>query len=319
MALCFRTENLRFFTKGLADRFRYVQDVFMSPSTLLTVARLRASSATLYRVYDGPGFDLGEWVRLMPSTEAFWIVREGHVTIRMEGEEWTALPGDIMCLGMAPREQFFSRDLRLLSINHVWKDADGRPHFALIKPLLFRASEAVELVRAAERFQRETAVFIGNPGVLMPSVEIDANSYQSIKGWLHLWLASYGRFLDEKKVQSAGCTPVDERLNQARSILDGAPLDAELDYAEVAATAGISRTQLERLFRLQYGTTPHAYFQRRRAEYACHALLGGELSIKVIALNLGFRHLSRFSGWFSAREHHSPRDYRRAMGVQDPK
>lgn len=285
----------------------------MLQSPLFPVARLSCGSTVLYRIYDGRAVEgAGQWVKLVPSTEAFWIIRSGFAEIRMGKRRWRVGAGGGMCLGMGAREQFFSEDARLLSINHVWKDADGRPHFLLPEPHQFAAVAARDLVAAAEQFSHEVALRIGKPA-LMPSSRMNANDYQSVIGAFHYWLASYGEYLDRGGFRSVSEVPIDPRLLKARRLLDQVPLDQAIDYATVAGRAGISRTQLERLFRTHFATTPHAYFQRRRAEYACQALLQPGIPIKAISLNLGFRHLSRFSAWFSSREHNPPRAYRRAF------
>jgi AraC-like DNA-binding protein len=283
------------------------------PLSLPPILAHRAGSATLFRIYRGSPIDPQTWVQLSPSVQAAWLVYRGYAEVRSAGRTIRAEAGQGFLIGLTPREQFFSADAEILSLNFLWTDDNGRPVLPLPEPRIFPLGEHAKLVESSELLLAAAEERVGNPTVLTPARTMAYGDYQHLKGWFHLWLAELFGVAERLGFPIISVTPMDPRLRRARAFLDEVPLNRALDHVELARTSGISRAQLERLFRQHFHTTPHAYFERRRAEYACHALLGGGVPIKEISVFLGFRHLSRFSAWFSAREHHSPRAYRKLV------
>ncbi len=96
-----------------------------------------------------------------------------------------------------------------------------------------------------------------------------------------------------------------------------AALDIRENFSrkELAARQGITAGQLDRLWRNELGQTPNHFRDRMRLTYACQQLRRQDLPIKVIAVELGYRHLSQFSNWFSTRQGESPRSFRNRPGT----
>ncbi len=91
-----------------------------------------------------------------------------------------------------------------------------------------------------------------------------------------------------------------------------AALDIREDFSrdELAAREGLTAGQMDRLWRSELNQTPNHYRDYQRLTYACEQLRRKEVPIKVTAAELGFRHLSQFSNWFSTRQGESPRSFR---------
>jgi len=83
------------------------------------------------------------------------------------------------------------------------------------------------------------------------------------------------------------------------------------NLADLAAAAGYSKDYLSLLFKREFGIAPLAYRNRFRMQTAASLLTSGKMSIKEIADELGFRHLSHFSGMFRRTFGTSPRAVRR--------
>jgi len=67
------------------------------------------------------------------------------------------------------------------------------------------------------------------------------------------------------------------------------------DLAGIAAQSGVSRRQLQRLFRRHLGMTPTQYFLKARLQRARHLLQFSTLSVTEIAIATGFASISHFT------------------------
>ncbi len=103
----------------------------------------------------------------------------------------------------------------------------------------------------------------------------------------------------------------DPRLMRALNAMHAAP-DKNWQVAELAGLAGMSRAGFIRRFSLLTGTTPVKYLTDWRMRLASKALRDTRVSIKQIALSLGYASESAFSTAFrrvhghSASEHRNP-------------
>ncbi|MDQ8194078.1 helix-turn-helix domain-containing protein [Coraliomargarita sp. SDUM461004] len=103
----------------------------------------------------------------------------------------------------------------------------------------------------------------------------------------------------------------DTRVRTSHRNLASLEIYKEFDRNTFAAGVGLTAGQLDRLWRKELKTTPSRYRDRQRLTYACEQLRQHEIPIKIIAAELGFRHISQFSNWFNARHGESPRSYRK--------
>src|SRR5262245_24041940 len=69
--------------------------------------------------------------------------------------------------------------------------------------------------------------------------------------------------------------------------------------SKMAELCGLSIRQLQRDFRRHLGCSPQEWLSERRLRAARERLLVGE-PVKVVALNLGFKHVPNFCEWFKA-------------------
>lgn len=80
-----------------------------------------------------------------------------------------------------------------------------------------------------------------------------------------------------------------------------ATLDAPLSAPELAAAAGLSVRQMERLFRRYIGTTPNKHYNLLRLNRARDLLVQTDLSITEISVATGFLSQSHFAKRFKAQ------------------
>jgi AraC family transcriptional regulator, carnitine catabolism transcriptional activator len=97
----------------------------------------------------------------------------------------------------------------------------------------------------------------------------------------------------------------DPRLLAAIAAMEGA-LEEPLPILRIAAVAGVSQRQLDRLFRARFGAAPKAVYLRLRLERAERLLTYSKLSVREVALATGFGSLAQFSRTYKARLGVSP-------------
>lgn len=88
------------------------------------------------------------------------------------------------------------------------------------------------------------------------------------------------------------------------------------DLAGIAAQAGVSQRQLQRLFRRHLGMTPTQYFLKARLQRARHLLQYSTLSVTEIAIATGFASISHFTRRYTELYGRTPTGERGRAGRQ---
>ena len=99
------------------------------------------------------------------------------------------------------------------------------------------------------------------------------------------------------------------KLAEALSLME-ANLAEPLPTEEVARLVGVSRRQLERLFKQHLDSLPSRHYLSLRLERAQHLLLQGTQSILQVGLSCGFASGPHFSNAYKAHHGHTPREER---------
>lgn len=86
--------------------------------------------------------------------------------------------------------------------------------------------------------------------------------------------------------------------------------------ADLALTAGVHRVHLARTFRSHYRCTIGEYVRQRRVEFACRALMGGDVPLSIIALAAGFSDQSHLTNTFRRLVGTTPGAFRQAFGTR---
>jgi AraC family transcriptional regulator len=130
---------------------------------------------------------------------------------------------------------------------------------------------------------------------LMAALAVDFSRFRDFPAW----------------ARHAAAAVSDHRIRKAMRII-GEQAHADLDLAEVARSASLSRPHFFELFRRSLGVTPGVYRNVVRMESAYRALLRTDQAIGHIGAALGFSAHAHFTRFF--RENHgvSPDAYRRA-------
>ena len=102
---------------------------------------------------------------------------------------------------------------------------------------------------------------------------------------------------------------VDPRLGRVVRAME-ANIEAPLGRSELAARAGTSVRQMERLVRARFGDTPMRYYLKVRLQAARNHLFYGEMPVQDIAAACGFSSPAVLSRTFRAHFGISPREFR---------
>jgi transcriptional regulator GlxA family with amidase domain len=105
------------------------------------------------------------------------------------------------------------------------------------------------------------------------------------------------------------------KLTEAVTLME-TNIEEPLSTDEIAQLAGVSRRQLERLFKQYLGSLPSRYYLELRLNRARQLLLDTNYSIVQVGLMCGFSSGSHFSTAFGALFGHTPREERQRRLAQ---
>jgi AraC-like DNA-binding protein len=277
----------------------------------LSLGEWSALQIRLHWIYEGMVSDYGRDLHAVgaPSFSA-WLILAGRAEARGAGRVLTARAGDWLLPMLPPRRQRFSHDARILSVSFRLAWPSGELLFPRRFGFVFPSKKYPRLERAGRRLlraarrhiPRRVEEFVSHPATLA--------SYLRLQQHLPAWVEAF-----VSVVQALGCAPsrlgpTDERLLRAMHELDSLPMAAPGPRRVAAEAAGLSPSQLDRLFVAHFGLTPRAYLDRRKIEAACSALESSRTSIKEIGYRLGFKQPTHFTAWFRQHQGEAPRVYR---------
>jgi|SRR5690625_42264 len=130
-------------------------------------------------------------------------------------------------------------------------------------------------------------------------------------------VSDYFLYLREQEKGARGPLPLSIRLRishpRLRQVVEMMEerLEEPLAIRELAANAGLSTRQLERLFRSQLNTTAKKHYLERRLQKARRLLAHSALSITEISLSCGFQQQGHFSRQYRLAFGENPSETRR--------
>lgn len=120
--------------------------------------------------------------------------------------------------------------------------------------------------------------------------------------------------LDEDAMHSDELRCCDYRIRRSLKLLR-TRLHQDVSICELARDVGLSRPHFFQLFKKHFGITPNVYLNTLRSEQAICDLLGTELSVTDIGINIGFSSQASFTRFFTANVGIPPSEYRRRAHV----
>ncbi|MCE2995615.1 MAG: helix-turn-helix domain-containing protein [Cyclobacteriaceae bacterium] len=96
------------------------------------------------------------------------------------------------------------------------------------------------------------------------------------------------------------------RLAKAEHLINDSIFNQFPSLGKLASEAGISETKLLADFKRMYGCTPYRYYVAKQMAYAKEMMQTRQVTVKEIALKLGFQHAGKFSAAYKKIHGHSP-------------
>lgn len=276
----------------------------------------RNLNVSLFRFSDGssPGKVTGSFhaVRLTA-----WRMQSGTaeleiqgIRVRAERDQW------LICLpGM--RVQQLSADARYVSLHYTVESSPELGVWSGCRAIHFDTVPEIE--RALKELKISTIIRrMGKSSLIYPQ-EIPATFQE------HLCLQQRSlRFFEvlsallEKQSVHYQILPImNSRVRASYAALTEDDFKTPFSRRDLAKSHGLSTSQMDRLWKQHLGLTPQSYLDRRRLKQACILLESMSHSIKEIAHETGFRHLSRFCIWFKKRTGCSPGLFRQQARRRD--
>ncbi|MGE9295248.1 MAG: helix-turn-helix domain-containing protein [Puniceicoccales bacterium] len=232
-----------------------------------------------------------------------WYLREGSVTMETAGKRYDITAGQWAFIDpLTAKTHRFSDSALLVSIRFQlqWHGLPFIP--PLNEPFIYDKTDT-ELLLAAQslcEFQAQHGRTIH-----LESAQLQARQAVRFFQWLEQW----------HRVRNHSGKPlvprnIDRRTLKIISILTENPGVEPVDYTQLSHAVGLSRAQIDRIFKASTGLTPSQWQSAQCLKLAEDHLRDNLLSVKEIAAELNFFDGSHFSKWFLNKMGTSPSAWR---------
>lgn len=249
-----------------------------------------------------------------PAMSAWLLLRGGVEVEDPDGSRVVASCGQWVFPSPGYSGNQFTEDAEILSVRTLlfWPNGDllfTHPNTLVVDegryPVLQPAAKRlIRCLKPLGRGQKDQRL------LRLPYESAEFSQYLTIQKATIRWVEVCTAMMADLGVERTSTQTSDLRIVRAQLILDHLELHQPPDLGRVARMAGLSLSQLNRLFVAQIGLTPKAYFDRRRLESAKQQLLSTPDPIKQIAYQLGFKQASHFTRWFDSHAGFTPRAFR---------
>lgn len=199
----------------------------------------------------------------------------------------------------------------VLAIRFFVKWPNATPLFARGVNVVFRSEDAPKLVRTAKALKE--FVFRNRMIELIqgvPRLSGTLEHYVLLQPLFHAWVGAYYTSFVSHGYEPSRFLPVSAKMRESLRYLRDRSLAKPFHERELAEYAGLSVSQLCKVFVQEIGMTPQSYWNERRLGAAKLDLGDRDKSIKEIAYSLGFSSQGHFSLWFRKQVGCTPRKFR---------
>ncbi len=239
-----------------------------------------------------------------------WLILSGWAEVNCRGREHRAEQGEALLVPPGRRRQRFAGQHRVVSVRFEAAWPDGSSLLGHKEPRILRGPEVALLLQRA----LDLVVVLAQTH----SAEVWQHWVAALSGEQYLDIAirqfAWMRTLMDVFARQAWPIHVtetlDERVQAALDHLQAQPVGVRVTLPALGRAAGLSPSQLERLFVRDLGCTPRQYQDRLVLAKARDVLAHTDWSIRRIALDLHFQDPPKFVRWFKRQTNLTPLAYR---------
>ncbi|WPJ96651.1 AraC family transcriptional regulator [Coraliomargarita algicola] len=239
-----------------------------------------------------------------------WIFLSGGVQLTTQAGEFHATKNDCLILPPGVDTRQFDPNTLIRSVHFSLRWPTNKQFIKLKHPIVLSGINIDEFNEKTKDLLNIVNQVAPNAGNLMSKRSISIRKFLRIESVYATWLGALIGLLFDAPGEISILTSSDERAVAARNILDSEEFAEGFPAEKLIKVSGLSRSQLDRIFSIQFGVTPKNYFEKRKHTCACRVLRSSEASIKEIAFQFGFKSSSHFSHWFNRHSGQFPNNYR---------
>ncbi|AZQ64333.1 AraC family transcriptional regulator [Flammeovirga pectinis] len=132
---------------------------------------------------------------------------------------------------------------------------------------------------------------------------------------LHLLAVFFSKIHEREELLESNKYPINTKaVFMARTILKK-ELNKQIHIDDLARECGLSASRLRALYKQVFGITIHQFHQNVRLDEARTLLRGGEKTMSMIAMDLGFSSASHFSAAFKKQFGYTPREFKDNLNI----
>jgi AraC-like DNA-binding protein len=237
---------------------------------------------------------------------------EGSVELRSDSHE-TVLGREGQWIIPVPhvrRDQIFSRHSEFLSIHFIAENENGISLFRQSAPIIFEQDEAEELESEGMALARIVSSRCNASLNILNRGSTNLATYLNIQKHFVSWISTWSAQMGKHGCHPAAAQTKDPRISKAIEILERSWYLASIPYDDLEPACGISRVQIDRIFKHELGMSPKRFVEQRCLNKAIELLSASAMSVKEICYALQFRYPSFFCRWFKGLTGYYPAKYR---------
>ena len=239
-----------------------------------------------------------------------WLLRRGSVALRQGQTVLTASAGECLVSPRGLMEQNFSEDARILSIHFTCEWPTGESLFREREGCVFRMADFPGFLATARQLADFVKEDLSETDINFASQPVAWGGFLQLQRHFIEWLEMFSQTLIKLGFVFTPVGAIDRRLLSVVRCLKETSLDSDLPIELIQKECGLGRSQLDRLFVQQFGTSMRNYWNRRKLESAKALLANNTSTIKEVGFGLGFKQASHFTKWFRMHADLSPVEYR---------
>ena len=221
-------------------------------------------------------------------------VCRGQITFNMENQSFTAKAGDVVAVpSFIPFTMQRTDDFEMMNIHYkIWLDDDTLLEDIKRLPRLFTPAY---FEWCYEKLLEIKEMMLQRPVVKFP----DALAHEIIL-----------RHFTENPVVDIDSSISDSRIQKIKKILE-TPGFKRFDSDELTSLCRLSKSQMNRNFKEQFGISPQKYWEKQRIENICTVLKKSPVTINAVSERYGFKSSAYFCRWFKKMTGYTPTQYQK--------